>query len=323
MRVLVTGCGTLLGANLARILLENGFTVRALLDPKTDHPNLEGLPIERVAGDILDPESTQNALGGVQSVFHCASVMVLWPARAEWINAINYDGTRNLLLAMSRTGVDDLVHVGSSTSFGYGAMEEPGNEEKPYALGRLHLSSFDSMRRAQELVEMYAGEGKIRGIIVNPTFAIGSYDSGVSIGKMYARYVGWPPRYYPSGGLNIAWAKDVAVGILKALGRGKSGRSYILGNHNVYHHHLTEKFAEALGVRPPARQIGDSQILLRALTRSAWSAVTRRPPIYSLETARVAVTPLYYDSSRAVSELDLPQSPLEEIIEDACRWYAG
>jgi len=322
LKVLVTGAGSLLGGNLVRLLLENGFTVRALVDPRHEPANLDGLQIEKVPGDTLDPESTQDALSGIQAVFHCAYATVLMPPRAGWIQAVNYQGTQNLLMSMSRAGVEDLVHVGSASSFGFGTMDEPGTEESPYAGEQFRLACFDSMRRAQELVELYSQDGRIRGVIVNPTFMVGLYDPGDSPGREYLDYIKSRPGRYPSGGLNLIGAADAAAGVLKALGRGKHGRCYILGNHNIDHRELSGRFANALGVPRPIGLMGDREVLGRGLAGTLFGRLSGRKPAFSIETARLARTTFYYSSARAVSELDLPQSPLDTVIEDACRWYA-
>jgi len=321
LTVLVTGAEGVLGSSLTRQLVESGLTVRAMLDPKSDAAELEGLAYERVPGDILDPESTLNALRGMQAVFHCAHARAFWPPRAEWIDAVNLGGTRNLLVAMSRAGTETLVHVGSAFSFGFGALDEPGTEETPYMADRFHLACFDSMRRAQELVQMYADEGKIRGIIVNPTFALGPCRALPVTAKSLVTYVSKSPRRYPSGGINVVGTIDAARATIKALGRGRPGRCYILGGHNLSYRELFEKIAAALGVKPAAEQWPDKTFIARGSLGSIYGRLTGRKPPLTREVARVMATGMYYDPARAISELELSATPPDTIIEDTCRLF--
>ena len=321
MTVLVTGAEGVPGSNLARCLLENGFTVRVMLDPESDEAELEGLHCEVMPGDILDPESTLNALQGIQAVFHCAHTAAFWPPRAGWIDAVNLGGTRNLLVAMSRAGVETLVHVGSAFSFGFGTLEEPGTEETPYMADRFHLACFDSRRRAQELVQMYSDEGKIRAIIVNPTLVLGPYFAPQDAAGSLISHVSRSPRRFPSGGINVVGADDAAQAILKALGRGSPGRCYILGGHNVDYGQLFEKIALALGVPPPTKRLPDIALRARGRLGSLHGKLTGRKPFLTRELSHVAATDMYYDPTRAKAELGLSTAPLDAIIEGACRWF--
>ena len=321
MTVLVTGAEGVLGSSLTRQLVESGFTVRVMLDPESDEAEFEGLHCEVMPGDILDPESTLNALQGIQAVFHSAHTAAFWPPRAGWIDAVNLGGTRNLLVAMSRAGVETLVHVGSAFSFGFGTPDEPGTEETPYMADRFHLACFDSMRRAQELVQMYTDEGKIRGIIVNPTLVLGPYFAPQDAAASLISHVSGSPRRYPSGGINVVGADDAARAIVKALGRGRPGRCYILGGCNIGYRELFEKIAAALGVQPATKQWPDRTLIARGFLGSLHGKLTGRKPPVTREVAHVMETDMYYDPARAISELELSATPLDTIVEDACRWF--
>ena len=320
MKVLITGASGLVGSNLIRHLLDSGFTVRALLDPGLDTPTLDGLPFERVPGDVLDPESILGGLAGAQAVFHCALVTELRHPRSRAARAKNVDGTRNLLVGMSRSGVENLVHVGSASSFGPGAMDEPGTEETPFDPQAFRFTCFDSIHQAQELVLRYNQSGKVRCVIVNPTLVIGEYGlpSGPGTDIMGYSSIG----RYTSGGANVVGAADVARGILKALGRGKAGRCYILGGSNVEYRDLYGMIATSMGHPPPTRLSGDRAVIARGLAGSLYGRLTGRVPARSAGAARLAVAPIYYTQRRAVEELELPTSPLDTVVEGACRWMA-
>ncbi|MBU4194223.1 MAG: NAD-dependent epimerase/dehydratase family protein [Actinobacteria bacterium] len=320
MKALITGADSLVGSNLVRHLLDSGFTVRALLDPRCDIPTLDGLPIKRIPGDVLDPESITGSLAGVQAVFNCAPVTEHWPPRFKAAHAINVDGTRNLLVGMSRSGVESLVHVGSASSFGPGTMDEPGTEESPFDPRAFRTSCFDSIHQAQELALRYNESGKVRCIIVNPTLVMGKHGLPSGPGTDVMAYSAG--GRYTSGGANVVGAMDAARGVQKALGRGKAGRCYILGGSNVEYRELFGKMADSMGLPPPARSSGDRIVIARGLAGSLYGRLTGSVPARSAGVARLAVAPMYYNPRRAIEELELPVSPLDTVVEDACRWLA-
>src|SRR5207247_11431538 len=69
MDVLVTGATGFVGANVARLLLSDGYRVRVLARPASSHKALEGCPVEVVRGDILEPDAVAAAVSGCAKVF--------------------------------------------------------------------------------------------------------------------------------------------------------------------------------------------------------------------------------------------------------------
>ena len=71
--VLVTGASGFIGSAVVRALVDEGYEVRALVEPGRDDANLDGLPIERIDGDIRDPATLDRAVDGVST--RCST----WP----------------------------------------------------------------------------------------------------------------------------------------------------------------------------------------------------------------------------------------------------
>ena len=93
---LVTGASGFLGWHVARVLLERGYSVRALLRPGS---RVADLPVERAAGDLRDPASLERAVSGCGLVFHVAADYRLWAKDPGELYRSNVEGTRNLLEA--------------------------------------------------------------------------------------------------------------------------------------------------------------------------------------------------------------------------------
>jgi dihydroflavonol-4-reductase len=324
LKVLLTGASGIIGRELARQMVENGFDVRALLRASDEAASLEGLDLNRVTGDTLDPESVQEALEGRQAVFHCDQSTAYRPARSAAVVARNVNGTRNLLVAMSRSGVEQLVHVGSAFSFGPGALDKPGTEDNPYDGERFGLACLDSLKVAQDLALRYNESGKLRCIVVNPTLVVGP--GGGPDGPFAAlfEYATAGNGTYPPGGVNLVTARDAAAAAFRALGRGRPGRCYILGGVNLSYRTLLEKVSSALGLRPPDRIDPDIEVLAGAGAGSFFARFRRKRSLLTGELARLAAAELYYSSERAVRELAFSPGPIEPAIEEAClRWAGG
>ena len=73
MKTLVLGATGQLGSNLVRALVAKGDQVRALVRPTSKTFTLDGLDIERVTGDLNDPDSLVRACEHVQVVYQTAS----------------------------------------------------------------------------------------------------------------------------------------------------------------------------------------------------------------------------------------------------------
>src|SRR5204863_9023622 len=105
---LVTGASGFLGWHVARLLVERGRAVRALVRTGSRVPELE---VETVTGDLRDAASLQRALAGCDLVFHVAADYRLWAKDSRDLYRSNVDGTRNLLTAARRAGVDRVVYT--------------------------------------------------------------------------------------------------------------------------------------------------------------------------------------------------------------------
>lgn len=322
MRALVTGADGLLGSNLVRELIAADFSVRVFIHPASKSKTLDGLPIERLTGDILNRDNLIDAAKGCDAVFHVAASTAMWPARDPKIFAVNVDGTRNVIDACVANGAKRLVHVGSASSFGYGSKENPGTEETPFKYKSMRLAYFDSKLQAQELVLKSVSDGKLDAVVVNPTFMFGAYDSGPSSGKMIVKVIALKPPFYPPGGRCFVHVRDVAQGLISAFEKGRSGECYIAGNKNMDMGELFTAICELVGARPPKLQIPEPAVLLAGRIGSAVADVSGKAPELSLEMAKSGCVGSYYSSAKAIRELGLPQTPVETALEDSYRWLS-
>ena len=255
VKILVTGADGMLGSHVVRELLERGATVRALLQPGRQTGTLDGLKIERVEGDLLQPESVRRALEGCDAVIHTAANTQIWPSRDRKIWAVNYEAVKVLAEAVLQLGLSTFVHVGTATSFSPGPKEQPGTEEGPYTDGKYGLDYQDSKYSAQQLLLKMHREQGLPVKILNPSFMFGAYDSKPGAGQMILSvYAGKTPGY-TSGGKSYVAARDVAAAAANALERGEYGQCYITGGENLDYGEAFRLIAGTLGVKAPGLKI--------------------------------------------------------------------
>ncbi len=149
-RVLVTGGGGFIGSNLVRALLERGDEVRVLDNFSTgNRANLAGLDIEVVEGELRSYERVHNAVRGVETVFHLGALGSVPRSVQDPLtsNAVNVDGTLNVLLAARDEGVRRVVFSSSSSVYGT-RRELPVTEDQapdplsPYGVAKLAAERY-------------------------------------------------------------------------------------------------------------------------------------------------------------------------------------
>lgn len=321
MRVLITGVNRILGYHLACHLLGEGHEVKALLDPDAKLDLIEDLDVEVAPGTIVDPESVYTSLKDVEAVFHCENFIQFFPPGGQIAWSINLEGTRNILIGMARAGIERLVYLNTATSFGYGTEDEPANEDSIYTCDVFNSPCLDSLMRAQELVRRYNETGRIHAVILNPTLVMGAHDHWGSPGVSLIEFVQNNRGWYGSGGLNITGASQTAKIVLNAFHKGKPGRSYIIGGHNISHFDLIRKISIHLGIPHPTLLANESKFMALGRVGSLYWKVTGKSPAITMETAKMASSTFYYSSERAIEELGLEVPPVDSILDEACEWY--
>jgi nucleoside-diphosphate-sugar epimerase len=129
VKALVSGGGGFLGGAIVRKLVERGDSVRSL--SRGDYPDLRALGVETLRGDVADHEACQNAMAGVDVVFHVAAKAGIWGPRADFVRA-NVDGTRNVIEACLAHQVHKLVYTSSPSVVFDGGDLEGVDESTPY-----------------------------------------------------------------------------------------------------------------------------------------------------------------------------------------------
>lgn len=320
-RVLVTGADGMLGSSICLELLKQGYQVKGISLPEKAPDWLTGLSVEIVTGNILDKDFLLSAMSDCDYVIHTAALTTVWPRRSKLIVDTNLNGTRNIAEVAERTKIKRMVHIGTACSFNHGNIEKPGDETNIFTGWKFGMDYIDSKYLAQKmLLDKYLESG-FPVIIVNPTYMIGPFDSGPSSGKMVKELLdGRLPGYSP-GGKNFVCSKDVAIATVNALRSGRLGQCYIVGNENLSYKEFFRKVC-ATGNRK-FRLIGVPAvfILLFGLFNSILARLVSKPPNLSFTMARFSCIKQFYSSKKAIEELNISPTPIENGIDDCIKWF--
>jgi len=174
MKALVTGGAGFIGSHLVDRLVEEGWKVRVVDNLSTGRP--ENLAhhkdaVELIVGDLKDPEVALKAVEGVDVVFHFAANPEVRVSTTEPETHFreNVVATFNVLEAMRKRGVRELVFASSSSV--YGEPEEiPVGEDAPMR----PVSVYGASKAACEnLIHAYSKLYGIRAVVLRYANVVG------------------------------------------------------------------------------------------------------------------------------------------------------
>lgn len=222
---------------------------------------------------------------------------------------VNVGGTKAILKAARLAGVRRIVYTSTIGAIGRPADGSLPTEEMEFNLWETSSHYARSKYLAEMLAVSMAGQG-LPVVIVNPCAPVGAGDlKPSSSGKRVVDYLRGRPPSFLEGGINMVAVRDVAAGHLLAARLGRPGRRYILGNAqgNLLRADFYRLMEQASGLRPPS---SGGRSPLSRLLRAADKAPRGRQP--EALTCRPA---------RAIAELGLPQTPLEQALVEAVEWF--
>jgi dihydroflavonol-4-reductase len=315
--VLVTGATGLVGNNVVRTLLEQGYNVRVLIRSTSDPRPLDELPVQTVEGDVCDADSVRRACDGVTCVIHSAGYVQLGRAHLDLHRRVNVGGTQCVAEAARAVGAR-MIHVSSSDVLGSQSPDELADEETPLPPTG-PCAYVITKREAEEAVEAEVDRG-LDAVIVNPSFMLGPWDWKPSSGRMLLAVANGGALMAPRGRYSVADVRDVAGAIVAAMQRGTRGGRYILAGANMTYLEAWRKFAEVTGARKPWCAAGPVLAAIAGLGGDVWGRLTGREPDVNSAAIALAKVPKSYSSIKAQRELGYRNRPLEETIRDAWDW---
>ncbi len=321
MKALVTGATGFVGAAVAKALLNGRWEVRVLARKTSDRRNLQNLDVDVIEGDLMDSSSLEHAAQGCQGLFHVAADYRLGAPDPAQLYRANVDGTRNVLSAARRAGVQRMVYTSSVATIGIPGDGTPGDERTPNALANM-IGHYKRSKYLAEEVALGAAREGISVVIVNPSTPVGPGDvKPTPTGRLVLDAAAGRMPAYVDTGLNIVHVDDVANGHLLAYERGIAGERYILGGQDMSLREILAVIGGLTGRRPPQVRLPYGVVLPMAYVAHGFAKLSGRSGRLTLEGVRMSRKRMFFSSSKAARDLGYAARAPVQAFEDAIRWF--
>ena len=321
MTTLVTGASGFLGSHVARELASRGDEVRVLMRPSSTNRAVGDLSLEYVTGDLRDPASLERAVAGVRYVFHVAADYRLWARKPSDIYDSNVGGTKNLLAAAKRAGVEKFIYTSTVATIAVDRPELP-TESTQARLEEMVGHYKRSKWMAEQEVLKAAREG-FPAVVAMPTTPVGPSDwKPTPTGKIILDFLNGKMPGYVETGLNFVGAEECAAGHLLVAEKGKVGERYLLGAENLTLKQLLDALSKITGLPAPRRKIPHGLALGVAYLNTAFSRLIGREPQIPVEGVKIARHMMFVNCEKAWRELGFTPGSVAAALERAVHWYS-
>lgn len=323
----VTGATGFIGSHLVERLVSRGDSVIALTRDSSNANHLPG-EITVVEGDITQKDSMRDAMEGVDGVFHIAAWYQIGtgPENVEQAQAINVEGTRNVLDLMAELDIPKGVYT--STVGVYGNTGDETVDESHRAGPALPTVYQQTKWRAHYEVALPKMDNGLPLVIatLGGIYGPGEVDYG-GPGHVRAGFLEYLEENLPilPRRFNIHWehVDDTTGSLLSAMDEGVPGEEYIIGGDQRPIADLFEVAEEHTGI-PSPRVVSSSVFRALAGLVGVVEHVVTPPEGMRAEDFRFfGNTRTLLDNSKAKRDLNLNQRTIEEGLPEYLDWEMG
>lgn len=322
MRVLITGASGVMGPHLVRRLLAEGHSCRCLMRRSEIPAHLRDPNVEIVTGDVTQPETLAGIGEGMDWLFHLATLghASHFKVPDEMFEAVNVQGTLNIMTEALRSGVSKVVHCSSTAAMGI-CSDNPATESSPC---NPHHPYGRSKLRAEREVLRLVDESGLPACIVRFSMVYGPGDRHdvLKLVKLAKRGL-WPkvgkrPKLTPLVHIN-----DALQGLLLAMEKGLPGQTYLITNPRPEpFDRLRQTILSALDVRRPTLYVPESIALgIGALCEWLFPLIGRAPPV-TRKNIESTLADRVFSNEKAERELGfMPRVDPEQGLRETVQWY--
>lgn len=315
--ILVTGATGLVGSHLLQALLNKGEQVRALY--RSVIPQIPGAEkIDWVKGDILDILSLEEAMMGVQQVYHCAAVVSFHPSQRKNLHHVNTAGTANVVNASLDAGITKMVFMSSVAALGR-IREDVMIDETMNWTPETSNSEYGKSKYMAEM-EVWRGIGEgLNAVIVNPVIILGAGDwSSGSTAIFKSAYDEFP--WYTEGMSGFVDVMDVVNAMVALMESKISAQRFIISGANLPYRSVFTMIAQAFGKKPPHKKVTAWMAAIVWRLEAIKSRFTGKSPLLTKETAKTARAKVRFNNTKLLEAIPAFQyTPIEESIVRICR----
>lgn len=325
-RALVTGATGFIGAEVVRVLVEQGHEVTALARGSSAKEPIERLGARIVLGDLADAASLARAAEGVELVYHLATILKV-PWRREF-REHNIGGTRALAEACARRETPPtLVIVSSLAAAGPRPLGAPRREED----GAQPVSRYGRMKLDCELAALESA-GRVPITVTRPPMVLGETDRwSVPLFRTAKRGFHVAPTFRLQE-MSLVHVRDLAEGIVAAGLKGERARAgapegtgtyYLAADERPTYAGLGPLIAEAMGLGPPlVLRVPAAFTYGIAAVGELIARIKDQPTMMNLDKCKDAVAGSWIcDAAKAKRELGFAPRPALERLAQTAKGY--
>jgi dihydroflavonol-4-reductase len=315
MKVLVTGGNGFIGSVVVRTLIAEGYSVRCLVRDTSNTDRIDDLDWERAEGDVRHTSVVAAAVAGCEAVIHLASLSSWKDIDSPLMNEVVETGTRNVLAAARGQPGTRVVFVSSVLAVNGSEQPQPFDENAVFDLPDRKLKYSRCKRKAEAMCLEAAGSG-VPVVIVNPTEVYGPHDTAMITAGNLVDFANSKPVLVCRGGTSVAYVDDVALAIVRAMERGRSGERYILGGENLSVKALAQLCLDILGKKQSIVTVPNP--IIKAL--AALGLALHIPLPFEPRVIPYATKYWFVDSGKASRELGVTFRPARKALEPTLGW---
>jgi nucleoside-diphosphate-sugar epimerase len=326
--ILVTGGTGLVGSQLLFDLSKSGEKIRALHRSNSDmsvvnrlfssHPeNLKF--IEWCEGDVTDVFSIDDAMNGIEKVFHSAAIISFNRSEADQMLKVNIEGTANMVNMALKNNVRQFCYVSSVAALGRTGEESSIDENSWWKTSKMNSNYAISKYGGEREVWRGIEEG-LKAFIINPTIIIGpgNWQSGST--QMFSQvWKGLP--FYATGCTGFVDVRDVSKAAILLMEKNITNERYIVNSENVSYRYVFDLIAENLNKKKATIKVTPflTELGWRLSTMKSW--FLSGMPMITKETARNGLMKWDYSNQKIKDELGFEFIPIRKSVEDTTRIY--
>lgn len=321
-KVLVTGANGLLGANIIRQLLKDGYQVKAMLRKNYNPISIKGVDCELFIGEISNETDVFNAVSGCSYVIHSAANTSQISNNFEDFRKTNIEATKLLIKASKVHNINRFVFVSTANCFANGSIAQPGHENSIFMpwLKESHYAYSKFLAQTEVLREV--SENSFPAIIVNPTFMLGAYDSKPSSGKLLLYATKNRILFYPPGGKSFVDVEYVVKSISNSLDNGIIGECYLLAGGNMSYKQFFKRVGQITGKRKILIPIPKAFLLALGRIGNILQSYFSLSLSLNLVNTKLLSLDNYYSNRKAIQSLAFMDTEIDKPIQSALLWFS-
>ncbi len=322
MNYLITGATGFIGPYLVRRLTALGHTCRCLVRPDSNTTALDAFDVELFVGDITDSKTIGNLAQGMDVVIHMATLghMNNFSISESEFNAVNVQGTINIMEAALAAGVKKIVHCSTVAAMGI-CREIPATEE---SVCHPHHPYGRSKLRAEKEVLRMVGEQGLPAVIIRFSMVYGPGDRRdlLRLTRMAKRglfpKVGRKPKLTP-----LIHVEDAVSGILAAAEKGQTGQIYLITNQQSEPFDaIIKNIQAALGVHGVMVYVPEwAALAIASVIEKSFLMAGKTPPV-ARKNIESTLADRVFSIEKAQKELGFnPKIDPENGLRETVEWY--